>query len=183
MSWEVVTEILPPPSVVALMPSILVDVSVPVCVTEMLALLAAWVTVALMKLLKLPLVLMVRSPLVAPAVLLMLIAPPVPVPVTLPEPLTVMLPVLLEIAEMPVDVDDPNSTSALKVIAVLPLPPVTRELMPFPPVEVTVPLVVMPMPRVPPPVTVALIAVPVELTVTAAVLSVIPPVAVLALMA
>ena len=75
-----------------------------------------------------------------------------------------MLPVLLDCARMPVDGDPPYNTSALNVIAVLPVPPVTCVEMPLPPVECTTPLVVMLMP---PPAVVALIPSPVELVVTA----------------
>ena len=71
---------------------------------------------ALMKLLKLPLVLTVRLPLVVAAVFSKISAPK-SVPVILPEPVTVMLPVLLDCARMPVDGDPPYNTSALNVIA------------------------------------------------------------------
>ena len=74
---------------------------------------------------------------------------------------------------MPVDSDDPYNTSALNVIAVLPVPPVTCVLMASPPVDVITPLVVTLMP---PPVVVAKIPLPVELVVTAPVLIVIAPI-------
>src|SRR5262245_54451150 len=74
----------------------------------------------------LPLVLTVRLPLVAVAVFCSLMAW---IPCTSPDPLTLMLPVLLDVAATPCTPE----TFPLTMIVVLPLPPVTIELMPFPP--------------------------------------------------
>ena len=71
----------------------------------------------------LPLMLTVRSPLVAVAVFCSLMALS---PCVLPVPLTLMLPVLLDVATTP----STPETLPLNVIVVLPLPPVMVELMP-----------------------------------------------------
>src|ERR1700675_1022328 len=134
----VVTVTLPPPAVAAVMaPAALTfpPDTVPVGVTKMLALLAALVIWATMPAngveTRLPLGLMVMSPLVLVALLVTLMAGPPRLEMMLPKPPTLMLPVLLELAltppDAPVAVIPP-----LSVIEVLPVPPTMPETMPMP---------------------------------------------------
>ena len=132
MLLDMFTNTLPPPAVNALTPKPDPEI-VPVSVTEMLALLAAFAIPTLIPTpllpVMLPLMLTVRSPLVAVAVFCSLMAL---IPCASPVPITLMLPVLLDVATTP----STPVTLPLNVIVVLPLPPVTTELIPAPPVEV-----------------------------------------------
>src|SRR5262249_19213734 len=119
-----------------------------------------------------PLVLTVRSPLVAVAVF----SRKMPrIPCTLPAPVTLMLPVLLDVADTPLFTPE---TLPLMVIAVLPVPPVTIVLMPSSSLEVIAPLAVIAMPPLPPAVTRA--SIPWRLELIVPLVIVMPPVAVLA---
>src|ERR1700716_1980688 len=158
--FEVVTVTLPPPAVEAAI-GLRAEI-VPECVTEMLALFAALVIWARIPVepppaLRAPLVLIVKSPLVAAALFVTERAMPPPLVLIPPAPLTVMVPVLLaEAATRMPDV----LTPALSVIDVLPVPPT----MPVPMTGTTppgvsiAPFVTMVIPPLPPPVTCALIA-------------------------